>query len=221
MDFRRLAIIKTGLLAVALLACCGATGSTQIIDFSIDGGNSFGNAFAVGIGSSTTVEVYLSEISPDTTLSTDGLFSLGLEADLDATAPGLISSASVDPQFDFLTTDNFNALAIEWEAAVFANSVPTASAVRLGGFQFVSTGAGVSNFTFRDNQPGTGTLNAKWATGTGGELDELIFGSGASDTFSLLLTTNSVPEPGTISLVVLGAMILTGYRRRKARAVAF
>ena len=207
-------IVQTKLLAIALLLFGSVTCSAQQLNFSIDGGNSFGNSFNIASGSSTNVDVFLSEVPPDTTLSTAGLFSLGLAADLDSAAFGTISSADLNPVYDFITTDSFNTIAIEWEAAVLANTIPTGSSIRLGSFQFDSTAAGVSSFTFGDSQPGSGGINDNWFTGSGVLLDDLIFGAGSTGTFSLTLNSAAVPEPGTVSLILFGTM-LAGFRRRK------
>ncbi len=198
-----------------LLSWSPVTSNAQTLDFSIDGGNSFGNSFDVATGSTTNVEVYLSDVAPGTVLSSEGLFGFGLRGDLDSTAAGSVASASINPTFDFVTTDDFNAIAIEWEAAVLANSIPTASSVLLGSFQFNSTGSGVSALTFGDIDPGSTSLEANWLSGFGTELDESIFGSGSANTFVLSLNSNAVPEPGTASLFVFGSMVLSAFRRRR------
>lgn len=202
--------VQARLLAIALLVFGGATCTAQQLDFSIDGGSSFGNSFNIANGSSTNVDVYLSEVPPDTTLSTEGLFSLGLKGDLVSTAFGSIASASINPNFDFVTSDSSNTIALEWEAAVLANTIPRTPSVLLGSFQFDSTGAGVSSFTFGDIRTG-GDIN--WLTEAGAELDESIFGLGSTGTYSLTLST-AVPEPCSAALIVIGA-ILAGSRRRK------
>lgn len=207
--------VQTRLLAIALLVFGNAACSAQQLEFSIDGGSSFGNSFNIAEGSSTNVDVYLSQILPDTTLSTEGLFSLGLKGDLDSAAFGTISSASVDPTYDFVTTDSFNTIALEWEAAVLANAVPKSSSIRLGGFQFDSTGAGVSSFTFGDVRTGA---DMNWFTESATELDESIFGAGSTGMYSLTLNT-AVPEPCAVPLILVGAMLVSSRRRKQvARA---
>jgi len=203
---------------LALFAFGGAACSAQQLNFSIDGGNTFGNSFNIAAGSSTDVEVYLSEIPPDTILSTEGLFSLGLNGDLDSAAFGSISAASIDPTFDFITAENSNTIALEWEAAVLVNVIPAAPSVRLGSFQFDSNGPGVSSFTFGDIRTSANSNNVNWLTEAGTELDELIFGAGSTNTYSLTLGT-AIPEPGAVSLMMLCGMLL-GFRRRSfARVV--
>jgi len=207
-----LLFLKGTIFAIALFAAGLETCNAQQLDFSIDGGNSFGNSFDIGVGSSTDVEVYLSEIPPDALLSTEGLFGFGLLGDLDMAAPGEITAASINAEFDFVSSSNFNSVAIEWDAAVLANSIPTQSRVLLGNIQFDSSGAGVSMFTFGDRLPGTGTANASWLTGIGTELDELVFGTGATNTYSLAL--KAVPEPVALPLILISAMAL-GVRRKR------
>jgi len=211
MNFRNLATVAACFLV--LLVYGQRTSDAQTLGFSIDGGNTFSNSFDVVTGSSTDIEVYLSDLAPSTILSSEGLFGLGLQGDLDSTAAGSIGSATLNPTYDFVTTDNFNALAIEWEAAVLVNNIPTASSILLGTFQFDSTANGVSALTFGDIRPGATSAEASWVTGLGNELDESIFGTGATNTF--VLSLNSIPEPGTASLFVVGSMLLSAFGRRR------
>jgi len=195
------------------VASWGTTSVAQKLDFSIDGGVSFADSFNVGIGSSTTVEVYLAEITPDTTLSSEGLFAFGLVGDLEAGAAGAITSASINPQYDFPSVESASSIALEWEAAVFLNEVPTGPSILLGQFVFDSSGAGISNFTFGDNLTGAGSSNAGWFTENSTELDEFIFGVGATDTYSLSL--NAVPEPGSFILFVMALVFFCVLRKRE------
>lgn len=211
MDFRKLATVHS---VFALMLFVAASVSAQEINFSIDGGSTFDDSFTIGSGSSTTVEVYLSEIPPDTTLTSDGLFGFSLRGDLTGGSPGSIASASFNPQFDFPITDNFNSVAIEWEAAVLANAIPKASNILLGNFQYASSGPGVSTFSFSDLRPGADPGDAGWLTENAAELDQLIFGPGATDSFSLTLSTNAVPEPTSLVLIAFATAGLTVCRRR-------
>ena len=215
MKFQKLASWNASLLLIVLLTFVASTGSAQTIEFSIDGGNTFGDTFTVVDGSITNVGVYLSDLPANNVLATEGLFSFGLVGDLDPNAPGTISSATINPAYDFLITDTSSAIALEWEAAILVNAVPTASSVLIGNFQFNSNGPGVSNFTFGDNQPGSDTSVLNWLTGTGAVLDEDIFGTGSTDTFSLVFSTAAVPEPCAMTMVLMGSLLLSVYRRRE------
>lgn len=215
MHLRKLVNTKIVILALSLLLLFAGTSAAQELNFSIDGGTTFGNSFAIQSGSSTTVEVYLSEIAPDTTLTSEGLFGFALRGDLDAGSPGAISAASINPQFDFPGTETFNAVAIQWQAAVFANATPRGANILLGNFQFDSSGAGTSTFAFSDLEPGNTSAEAGWITEEATELDQLIFGSGATDSFSLSLTASAVPEPSSLVLLIgLATAILPGRRFR-------
>ena len=89
---------------------------------------------------------------------------------------------------------------------MLANDIPTDSPIRLGSFQFDSSGAGSSTFTFGDRGPGAGTPNASWITGTGTELDELIFGA-------------NIPAP--FSIIAMGSLLAVCRRRRHDMSFVF
>jgi len=148
-------------------------------------------------------------------LTSEGLFGFALDGDLDAGSLGSVTSASINPQYDFVNT-GLNVVALDWEAAILFNSTPMAANILLGEFQYDSTGVGVSTFTFGDLRPGTTTVEAGWLTELGTELDQRIFGAGATDTFSLSLTASAVPEPSTVSLFLIGVLTLPVRRIRRA-----
>ena len=215
MNILKTASLISRLLLLVMLTYGAPASFAQTLEFSVDGGNTFGNTFTVVNGSITNVGVYLSDLPANNVLATEGLFSFGLTGALDPNAPGAISSAAINPVFDFLVTETSSAIALEWEAAVLANAIPTGPSVLLGNFQFDSSGAGVSNFTFGDNFTGSDQASFDWLTSTGAVLDESIFGTGSTDTFSLTLSTAAVPEPGTFTMVVIGAMLISVCRRRE------
>lgn len=205
------------LLSFVFLASIGEARAGLVLEFSVDGGATFGNSFRVAENSSTTVGVVIAEFAPDTILSDQGLLGFGLAGSVLQPDSGFISNASIDPVFDFKTTDQFTGESISWEAAVFLNSVPTGSRIQLGSFQFDATGLGDTTIEFGDIQPGTGSANVNWLSGGFDELDEVIFGPGGNDTPRLSFSVVAVPEPSSFALIAVGALASIGWGLRRKR----
>ena len=185
----------------------------NLLEFSIDGGNTFGDSFVIDADSSVEVDIFLSETAPDTALANDGLVGFGLRGLLGSTDAGSISAGNLDSVYDFPATEEFTADSVTLEGLVLNNPVPTGSRIALGSFLFDSSGEGTSILTFGDIQPGAGSANANWLTGAGVELDEAVFGAGSAGTFRLTLSTSAIPEPS--SLMVLGLVSAVTVLRRK------
>ncbi len=185
------------------------------LGFSVDNGTSFSNSIDLLTGDSVTVGVYLNDDAPGGILDTVGFFGFGLTAATAPTTFGTISAASIDPLYDFNTIDEFTGSTIDWEAAIFLTSIPTGQSIFMGSFQFDTTADGSTVFTFADRLTGTGTANTGWLDGAGNELDQLLFGPGATGTFELTITSAAVPEPATMSLLAMGGLALLGRRRRR------
>ncbi len=188
-----------------------------VLSFSIDGGTNFDSEFDVLAGDSLTVGVYLQETALDTILTDEGLLGFGLAAVTSPTNLGLISAATINPTFDFPSTNEFTASTTNWEATVFLNSAPSGTAVELGTFQFDTNANGTTVFSFSDIQPGTGSANTNWLTGlSGSELDQQIFGAGSSNTFQFSINASSaVPEPSSIVMLSCLAFLFVGTRRKQ------
>ena len=207
--------VSASVLSFGLIVCVAPIARAELsIEFSIDDGNTFGNAFEIEEGSVTTIGLFLSQMGSNSVLNDEGLLGFGLAGTLEAGSVGEITSVTNNPIFDFQTGEAFTAGTITMEAAVFNNAIPTGSSLFLGEFDFTSTGPGESNFLFTDLTPGSGSANASWLSGTGTELDEQIFGSGSTESFGLTLTTTAVPEPGSFGSILFG---LSAFALRRGR----
>jgi len=182
-----------------LLTTCFCHPATAAItlEFSIDNGTNFSNSFDVTTGESLSIGVYLNDDQVGGVLDTAGFFGFGLTAAAAPTTFGAISAASIDPLYDFNTIDEFTPSTLDWEAAIFLNDIPTGQSIFIGSFQFDAITDGSTVITFADRLPGTGTVNTGWLDGFGFELDQLIFGPGATNTFALTINSTVIPEPGS------------------------
>lgn len=200
-----------GLLAMSV---CHPATAAVILGFSVDNGASFSNSFDVLTGESVTVGVYITEDDDDNILDTVGFFGFGLTAASTPTILGTISAAAIDPLYDFNTIDEFTGSTIDWEAAIFLNAIPIGQSHFLGSFQFDATADGSTVISFADRLPGTGTATTGWLDGSGAELDQLLFGPGATGTFEVTINSTAIPEPGSFALCV-GSLLIAGLRRRR------
>ena len=207
---------RVSLLAFAMLSmvCAGNAKADLVLEFSIDGGSTFGDSFVVENDSTSTLSVFLSETAPDTVLSDDGLLGFGLRGSL-ASGSGSITSGNIDPVFDFTNTEEFTATSLAWEGLVFNNTVPQGSRILLGQFDYQLAGDETSVFEFVDFTPGSGSANANWLTGGGAELDEAIFGAGSPGVFQLTLSTSAIPEPASATMLAAASLVLIIRRRRE------
>ena len=78
MNILKTASLISRLLLLVMLTYGAPASFAQTLDFSIDGGNTFGNTFTVVNGSITNVGVYLSDLPANNVLATEGLFSFCL-----------------------------------------------------------------------------------------------------------------------------------------------
>jgi len=214
MNFRKtICCLFLGLLATAV---CRPATAALTLGFSIDNGSNFSESFDLLTGESVAVGVYLNDDVSGGILETAGFFGFGLTAAAPTTF-GTISAASIDPLYDFGTIDQFTGSTIDWEAAIFLNSTPTGQSILIGSFQFDATADGSTVLTFGDRLVGTGPVNAGWLDGLGNELDQSIFGPGATGTFQLTITSTTIPEPGTSGLMVAALIGVAVRRKRRIR----
>lgn len=159
--------------------------------FSTDGGSTFSNTGSVTVGNTISVGVYLEDSDTNGPVATDGLLGFGIIGDLLPQNLGLINNTAIDAAFGIRQTGASSSVKIDWEAATFIMP-PSGSPVLLGTFDYQSTAAGTSVIDFSDKRPGSSSADTDWASGTGVELDETIFGAGATGTFSFSI--NSVDD---------------------------
>jgi len=95
--------------------------------------------------------------------------------------------------------------------------IPISQSIFLGSFQFDTIADGSTVISFADRLVGTGTANTGWLDGAGLELDQLLFGPGATNTFDVTINSIAIPEPGPLALCVGGMLIAGLHRRRKLR----
>ncbi len=209
-------IVTQLIYTVILFACLSPQLNADVsLAFSTDNGGSFSNEANVLAGDLVKVTVFLAESTPDTVLATDGLLGFGLTGFATLSGSGTITAASHSSEFDFSSTDSFSTSMLDWEALVLNNAVPTGSNIVLGSFDFQTVADGSTAIEFGDIQPGSTSAEANWLSGAGSELDEVIFGTGATDTFQFRINVSSVPEPSSAAVILLGSFLLAFGRRRK------
>jgi hypothetical protein len=210
-----IAFSRSWLVLALLVSFTGVANADLFALFSDDGGTTFSNSYTVTTGSTLTIDVFLGQSSPNTELTDEGLFSLGLAATSPSAASAIVTGTTLNPTFDFVSTDSFTSTSIDWEAAVLANAVPMGSEILLGSFDLATTADGVTVFSFGDIQPGTGAANANWLTPDSTVLDELIFDARSEESYGLTIeAVSNVPEPGAAGLVGLFCIALA---RRRVR----
>ncbi|MEM9412538.1 MAG: hypothetical protein AAGA30_15595 [Planctomycetota bacterium] len=188
-----------------------------ILTFSNDDGVTFGDNLEITDGQTGVVSIYLAQTDPTTLLSVDGLTGFGLSVDLESTGAGTLVSSEVDSAFDFVQTEEFTETTALLDAAAFFNSTPVASMVRLGSFEFSATRQGTATLSIGDIRPGDTSADVNWLSGTGAELDQLVFGSGSANRFDLTLSVVPVPEPGYCTTIALlfGSLSTLSMRRKR------
>ena len=204
-------------LLVGILFLANASHAQQILEFSTDSGATFSNAFNVPVGSTLSVDVFLNEALPSTTLTDEGLIGFGMDV-IHSTGFGTITNANPNPQFDFANHDVQLSNGFEWEYFQSASTGVTGSSIVIGSLDFAAAQAGVTTFTVSDRLVGPGFVNASWLTSLANPLDENIFGPGASDTCTFTITSvDAVPEPGGV--ILLPALACLFFRRTRKLAV--
>ena len=180
-----------------------------LIEFS-DGTN-IGNSFEIGLGIST-FEVWVTETSPNTDLSVDGLIGFGLHADYVTTTGTdmVITSATVNPDFDLIFNEDFTANTLEISGSTLLNPEITGTSILLAEFDVTVTGDGTAEFVFDDLTPGS---FSDFVTSTGTDLDPILFAGGR--TFALTLNATSIPEPAMGITLVLGTGCVLLSRRSR------
>ena len=167
-----------------------------VLEFSDDGGVSFTNMFSVEPDQNVRLGVYLSDSDDNGILPTEGLFGFGLLGTI--VGQGEFVSVEHNPTFDF-GNNHSTAQQLDLDVAVFNNEPPVAEKVLLGEFEF-SLASDSARLVFGDRRPGSGSRNTGWLSGQFRELDELIFGSNAADSFDVFIV---VPEPTGVPLFLL------------------
>ena len=200
------------LVLLLTIGSCGSANAGLVIDFSIDGGNTFGDFFQVDVVSPVDVGVFLVQSETDILLN-EGLLGFGLSGRLSNDANGVIINGAIEDGFDFVTVETLTGTGLDWEASVFQNAIPTNSPIALGSFQFQADSEGTTLISIGDIQPGVDSTTVNWLTGLGTELDQQIFGSGSAGTFDLTLSTSAIPEPSPAYLLSFVLMALVIQRR--------
>jgi hypothetical protein len=112
----------------------------------------------------------------------------------------------------------------QWQGAALAAAKITVIGTKVGGGttgpvvlspvgDFTSTGTGTDFQTFNSFGSEWGNLQSVVLTGTGATQGSLNYF--AIDNISVAATSTAVPEPGTLSLLGLGAVFLAGRRRNR------
>ena len=209
MSFRILALL---LLSSVLIQFSGEVYGA-ILQFSTDNGTTFDNTVNTPTNTGVTIQVFLND-SGDTTLADQGLLGFGLRVAASPSNLGMIDNGVLNPVFEFTTTNTVTPSSVDWATAVFLNPPPNGPSVFLGSFDFTPTADGSTVLSFGDIQPGSGSVNANWSSGTGTVLDEVIFGPNAANTFSLTINSTAVPEPTVAPILGLALACMAQRRRR-------
>lgn len=206
------AILRFAFVA-SMLAVASPSQAALLLQFSDDNGTSFADDFSVNTGDTITLEVYLTDSDVAGVLNTDGLVGFALVGNWNA-GFGTLTSNTINPTFDFAFNDS-TATMIEWDAGTIG-AAPTGLQVLLGEFEFTTSADGVTTFDFNDRDQGTGSLAANWLSGSNATIDELIFGTPSTQTFSLTVTASAVAVPEPSSIAFLGILACgTVFRRAK------
>ena len=210
-------IVQLKTMALALLLGVICLGSSSHADqlLTLSSGGTVSDAFIGAVGETLSIDFFLTETEPDTIVADEGLIGFGFDLEF---TPGLgtISSANPDEFFDAANFDERSSTGFEWEYFRDDSMGSTGSSVRLGGMDFLVSAEGTTTFTLSDRVVGTGFNNASWFTPTLSFIDNDIFGSAGTDTFSFSVST-AVPEPG--SMVFLPGIALLAFRRNRKRIV--
>ena len=203
---------------VLSLLLAGAANADLVISFSTDNGSTFIDATTITAGDTISVGIYLRDSDPNGVLVNDGLFGFGMVGELAPQNLGTIRGTMINPAFEFEPMNASTSVRIDWKAATF-ETAPSGAEIWLGSFDYQSSAAGISSFTFVDRQPGNGDAETDWLSGTGATLDELIFGEGASGSYQFSVNaTSAVPEPSSLVLLGCSGIWSVGRRRRAIRS---
>ena len=202
---------------IFISACfCKPTNADLLLNFSSNNGASFANDFEVQTGDSLTIGVFLQQTDTDTVLTDEGLIAWGFDLTRTTTNLGTIPSRSVDSAFDVQNRDITTATGFEWEYGESAGLGIRGNAIQLGSFQYDSTADGETIFVVEDRLVGSGIANATWFTSSFTDLDEQIFGNGATSTYQFSVNSiSSIPEPSSLLMLSCIAVLSTIRRRRK------
>ena len=189
---------------VTCLFVLGGSLHAQQLEFSVDGGATFSTEFDANVGDTTTVEIFLND-------STEDLVAFGFDVQHDI---GLGSSgiATISP---FLP-DPANPITLRSDGGtVNAGSFSpiTDTSIPLASVSFVSTGAGVTNFTVSDIDTTPGITGDNFLTSSLTALDGVIFGAG-NPTFAIT-SVAAIPEPSSGLLIVAACSSFLLRRKRR------
>lgn len=203
------------LLSYLALCFCAQNVSADIVLEYFSGG-SFASNFDTVVGSTVTVEVFVSESGANNELSSDGLIAFGTVGNYAPTSGlggSVTSNAVIDPAFTNVIDDSTSATVVNMAALDTdpGDGFPSGTSIRLGEFDVLISGVGVTRFDFSDYRPAAGFSD--FATPSGVDLDPIIFADGRSHSFTI--TATAVPEPTLFALVKLMGLTLLFRRRRK------
>lgn len=187
--------------ASLVLLFCPPTRADLTLEFSVDNGSTYTNTHTLTAGNSVSIEVYLRDSDAAGVLVNDGLFGYGLRGTGFDTSNWTRQNSAIDSVFDF-SVDSSTDTEIRWNGAVFNNAAPTGQDLLLGSFDLLSLSTGTTILSFSDIDPGTDSGNNSWVSGTGSELDQLIFDPGLGGQSTYNLTIIAVPEPSYLCIVM-------------------
>ena len=197
----------------ASLATClfvlGGSLHAQQLEFSDDGGATFSTQFDANVGDTTTVEVFLNDpqASPDFSLTAFG-FDVQHDIGVGNIAGGITANSGFENDLDSGTSAG-GAFIVQ---STDITPLPSGPSIPLASFEFISTGAGVTNFTLSDTAPTPGILGAQFLSGDLELLDAVIFG--ANPGFSIV-SAIAVPEPSSGLLLVAACSSFLLRRKRR------
>lgn len=211
------------LTALLLVVFAASSQAGLVISFSDDNGAGFANTFTVQTGESTTIGVFLQQTSPDTILNDEGIVSWGFNLSRSPSDLGTLSSPAINSEFDFENHSVATAAGYELEYAQTTGAGVTGDSILLASFEFTSSADGTTGFTVEDRLIGAGPGNATWFTPSFTELDEQIFGTGATDTYQFSIQSiSAVPESSCFALFggLVGLVSLRRPRRHVSKRAA-
>jgi hypothetical protein len=210
-------VFLTGVVVATLLAVGGAARADYTFEFANSSGTPQ-SSFSVGVGQTIAIQVYVEETGTTTTLNSLGLFSGGVQ--LNTTNSAVANVTAVTPNAAFTggssSGTGSNAYVSVFAAGTAPNSVTAPSgsnAILLGTFTFTGETAGQTLAVTA--LPGLGPDNVLGDGAT--SIDSNLLNNATS----AVITVTAVPEPGTLTLCGLGAVVFGGaWLRRKRRAQA-
>ena len=189
---------------VTCLFVLGGSLHAQQLEFSVDGGATFSTEFDANVGDTTTVEIFLND-------STEDLVAFGIDVQHDIGLGSVSGIATISP----FSPDPANPITLRSDGGtVNAGSLSpsTGTSIPLASVDFVSTGAGVTNFTVSDIDTTPGITGDNFLTSSFTALDGVIFGAG-NPTFAIT-SVAAIPEPSSGLLIVAACSSFLLRRKR-------